>query len=486
VKIERLRIAKFSNSCQLQWFLPGLVAIASLVLFAFSSLQLWLFREGNDLGFFDQLVYLLSQGKAPISTLLEGVHLIGDHGAVIFYPLSLLYLIYPDVHWLLAVQAIAFAMGTVPLYRLSLASGLPLNYAKAVAICYVLYPAVFNINFYAEFRPETIAIPGLIWAVWAAKQKRLKQFAIAILLVLSCKETLALTVIALGVWLTLCQKRLWYGVVAVISGSLWFVFAALYLIPTFRGGHQMAGTWHYESLGTSLTEIAFKVFADPRIFLSRAFLGDRLFYYLLLVAPILIGLHWRQVLTMIPAVPMLGLNILADFPRQRDLIHQYSLPIIPFLLIWLVASLVYLKRHHHRRWLTPRWLVLWSLMGWFALAKYGYYWTRYAPLYSNVSAVNGAVELVEAKDRVLTTGYIAPHLSQRETIVLLRENDNLERVAEHQIDTVLIAKKHLGFDLSPAAATQTIEDLQKSAEFELVYQQQDVFLLKQKAKGERS
>ncbi|MEO0926042.1 MAG: DUF2079 domain-containing protein [Cyanobacteria bacterium J06643_13] len=470
----------------MQWFLPGLVAIASLILFAFSSLQLWLFREGNDLGFFDQLVYLLSQGKAPISTLLEGVHLIGDHGAVIFYPLSLLYLIYPDVHWLLAVQAIAFAMGTVPLYRLSLASGLPLNYAKAVAICYVLYPAVFNINFYAEFRPETIAIPGLIWAVWAAKQKRLKQFAIAILLVLSCKETLALTVIALGVWLTLCQKRFWYGVVAVISGSLWFVFAALYLIPTFRGGHQMAGTWHYESLGTSLTEIAFKVFADPRIFLSRAFLGDRLFYYLLLVAPILIGLHWRQVLTMIPAVPMLGLNILADFPRQRDLIHQYSLPIIPFLLIWLVASLVYLKRHHHRRWLTPRWLVLWSLMGWFALAKYGYYWTRYAPLYSNVSAVNGAVELVEAKDRVLTTGYIAPHLSQRETIVLLRENDNLERVAEHQIDTVLIAKKHLGFDLSPAAATQTIEDLQKSAEFELVYQQQDVFLLKQKAKGERS
>ncbi|MEO1670641.1 MAG: DUF2079 domain-containing protein, partial [Cyanobacteria bacterium J06631_2] len=307
-----------------------------------------------------------------------------------------------------------------------------------------------------------------------------RQFAIAILLVLSCKEALALTVVALGIWLALCQKRFWYGVGAAITGGFWFIFAAWYLIPTFRGGHQMAGTWHYESLGTSLTEIAVNVLTDPRIFLSRAFLGDRLFYYVLLITPILIGLHWRKLLTMIPALPMLGLNILADFPRQRDLIHQYSLPIIPFLFIWLVASLVYLNRHHHRRWLSSRWLILWSLMGWFAFAKYGYYWTRYAPLYSNVDAVNGAVELVTAEDRVLTSGYIAPHLSQRSMIALLGENDNLERVAKYKIDTVLIAKKHLGFDLSPTAAAQTIKDLQISAEFELVYQQQDVFLLKQK------
>ena len=469
-----------------QLFLPGVVAIASLVLFGFSSLQFWLFREGNDLGFFDQLVYLLSQGEAPISTMLSGVHLIGDHGAIIFYPLALLYVIYPDVHWLLAVQAIALALGAVPLYRLSLHNGLGVNYARAVAVCYLLYPAIFNINFYAEFRPETIAVPGLVWAVLAAQQKHWRQFATAILLVLSCKEALALTVIALGIWLALCQKRLWSGLAAAIAGGCWFSFAALYLIPTFRGGEQMAGTWHYESLGTSLTEIALNVITEPRIFLSRALMGDRLFYYGLLIASIVIGLHWRKSLTMIPALPMLGLNILADFPRQRDLIHQYSLPIIPFLFIWLVASLVYLNRHRQRRWLSPRWLILWSLMGWFALAKYGYYWTRYAPLYSNVEAVNGAVELVAAEDRVLTSGYVAPHLSQRSMIALLGENDNWQRIAHNQIDTVLIAKKHLGFDLSPIAATEMIDALRISPKFELVYQQQDVFLFKQKTSLEET
>ncbi|MEL6927122.1 MAG: DUF2079 domain-containing protein [Cyanobacteria bacterium J06600_6] len=476
MKIAPFKAAKSHSQQQSKLFLPGLVLITSFVLFTFSSLQLYIFREGNDLAFFDQLVYLLSQGKTPVSTILEGVHLIGDHGAIILYPLSLLYAIYPDVHWLLVVQAIALALGTVPIYGLSRDSGLSVNYARAIAICYALYPGIFNINFYAEFRPETIAVPALIWAVWAAKQRSIGQYAIAIILVLSCKEALGLTIIGLGFWLALCQKRLWYGIVTMTAGGAWFIFAALYLIPTFRGGHQMAGTWHYQSLGTSLTEIAVKVLTNPQIFLGRALMGDRLFYYLLLISPILLGLHWQKVLTVIPALPMLGLNILADYPRQRDLIHQYSLPIIPFLFIWLIASVAYLTKHRWRSWLSPRWLILWSIMAWFALAKYGYYWTRYAPLYSNIKAVRGAVELVTPDARVLTSGYVAPHLSQREMITLLGNDNNVDRVAKHQIDTVLIAKQHLGFGITAEAAAQTIRDLSQSG-FRLTYQQQDVWLL---------
>ena len=461
--------------------MPGLVAITSLVLFAFSSLQLWLFREGNDLAFFNQLVYLLSRGETPISTILEGVHLIGDHGAIVLYPISLLYVIYPDVHWLLAIQAIAFALATAPIYGLGRDSGLSINYARAIAVCYVLYPAIFNINFYAEFRPETIALPALIWSVWAAKKRAIVQYAIAIILVLSCKETLALTVIGLGLWLSVCQKRFWYGISTMAAGGAWFIFAALYLIPTFRGGHQMAGTWHYESLGTSLSEIALKILTNPQILLSRALMSDRLFYYLLLVSPILIGLHWRKILTVVPALPMLGLNILADYSRQRDLIHQYALPIIPFLFVWLIASLVYLTRHRLRRWLSPRWLIVWSAIAWLALAKYGYFWTRYAPLYSNVGAVHQAVELVDHEARVLTSGYVAPHLSQRSMITLLGDDDNVERIAKHDIDTVLIAKQHLGFGITPQAAAKTLKSLSESAQFKLVYQQQDVFLWQKKS-----
>ena len=470
-------VVKPEQHRQSRFFLIGLVAIASSILFFFSSLQLWLFRAGNDLGFFDQLVYLLSRGQTPVSTLLEGVHLIGDHGAVILYLLALLYVIYPSVYWLLAVQAIALSCGAIPLYVLSRDSGLSVGYARAVAICYVLYPAVFNINFYTEFRPETIAVPALLWAVLAAKRKSVAQSAIAIMLVLSCKEAMSLTVVGLGLWLVFLGRR-FYGLGCIVAGLAWFAFAAVYLIPKFRGGYQMAGTWHYESLGTSLTEIALRVITNPQIFVSRALMGDRLFYYLLLVLPIILGLHWRKISAMLPALPMLGLNILADFPRQRDLIHQYSLPIIPFLFIWLIASLVYFSKHRQRRWLSKRILVIWSVVAWLGLAKYGYFWTRYAPLYANAGAVRTAVNLVEPDARVLTSGYIAPHLSHRDTLILLENDGNVERVVKYDLDTILIAQQHLGLGTSPQVAEETIAELSESSEFNLVYQQQDVFLFK--------
>ncbi|MEM9507220.1 MAG: DUF2079 domain-containing protein [Cyanobacteria bacterium P01_E01_bin.35] len=476
-----MKIAHFSLDKQFKdrprFYLTGLVAIATLVLFGFSSLQLWLFRAGNDLGFFDQLVYLLSQGKTPVSTLLSGVHLIGDHGALILYPVSLLYVLYPSVYWLLAIQAFALASGAIPIYLLSRHSGLSVACAKAIAVCYLLYPAIFNINFYTEFRPETIAVPALLWAVLAASRRSPGQLAIAIMLVLSCKEAMSLTVVGLGIWLIFWEKRLIYGLSCMVAGVAWFGFAAIYLIPSFRGGHQMAGTWHYASLGTSLTEIAFKVLTNPQIFLSRAVAGDRLFYYLLLILPIIWGLHWRKVGAMVPALPMLGLNILADFPRQRDLIHQYSLPIIPFLFVWLIASLAYLTKHHQRQWLSRRLLISWSIIAWLALAKYGYFWTRYAPLYDNVAAVRGAVNLVEPDAKVLTSGYIAPHLSQRSQIMLLNNDFGVAQVVKHDLDTVLIAQQHLGLDTSPEQANQMIQDLLESSGFSLVYQQQNVWLL---------
>ena len=478
MKITRFRVVKHRHRHSAR-FLAGLVTLCALILFAFSSLQLWLFRAGNDLGFFDQLIYLLSQGQTPVSSLLDGVHLIGDHGAIILYPLALLYLIYPSVYWLLAVQAIALASGAVPLYVLSRDSGLSVGYARAIALCYVLYPAVFNINFYTEFRPETIAVPALLWAVVAAKRKSGGQLAIAIILVLSCKETMSLTVVGLGLWLVF-QRRLAYGLSCIAGGLVWFGVAAFYLIPTFRGGYQMAGTWHYESLGTSLTEIALKVLTQPQILLGRAVASDRLFYYLLLILPIIWGLHWRKVSAMLPALPMLGLNILSDFPRQRDLIHQYSLPIIPFLFLWLVASVAYLTKHRQRRWLSRRVLILWSAVAWLALAKYGYFWTRYAGLYAKVSAVREAVSLVEPDARVLTSGYIAPHLSHRSTLMLLDNEANNELVAKHGLDTVLIAMQHLGVATSPQVGEATVEKLLKSPEFDLVYHQQDVFLLKKR------
>lgn len=457
-------------------YLTVLMAIASVVFLAASSFRLAVFRAGTDLGFFDQLIFLLSQGANPVSSILEGVHLIGDHAAFVLYPIGLLYFIYPDVHWLLAIQAIALVAGVIPVYALSINAGLSVNYARAVAVCYALYPGLFNINFYTEFRTETIAVTSLLWAVWAFKTERYTRGAIAVIITLLCKEAMSITVVGLGFWLWLERKQFMAGLLCILASIGWFLLAAVYLIPNFRGGEQMAGTWHYGSIGDSLSGIALKVLTQPQLLLSRAILPDRLFYYLLLLLPIAIGLHWRKIGALIPALPMLGLNILADYSGQRDLIHHYSLPIIPFLFVWLIDSLGYLKRYNYRRWLTRRLLIVWSIVGFLALAKISYFWTRYLPLMSNAGAVRNAIDLVEPGDGVLTTGFIAPHLSHRPTIKLLEGNWDLAQLEKYDIDTVLIAMQHLSAATPVEQAIATKTRLENSPKFDLIYHQQDVFL----------
>ena len=477
MRIESLGVVRKSAKERSPYvFLGSLIAIATLVFYTASSLRFAVFRAGTDLAFFDQLIFLLSQGLSPISSILAGVHLIGDHAAFVLYPLGLLYAIYPDVHWLLLAQAIALVSGVVPIYALSLNAGLAVNTARTLAVCYVLYPGLFNINFYTELRTETIAVTALLWAVWAFKADRYLVGAIAIIITLLSKEAMSITVVGFGIWLWLNQKKFISGLLCIVSSIGWFLLAAVYIIPNFRGGHQMAGTWHYESIGDSLPGIAVKVLTQPQLLLTRAIAPDRLFYYLLLLLPIAIGLHWRKMGALIPALPMLGLNILADYSGQRDLIHHYSLPIIPFLYVWLIDSLGYLKRYDYRQWLSRRWLIVWAIISWLALAKFSYFWTRYLPLMSNASIVKEAIALIQPDRKVLTTGFIAPHLAHRPTIKLLEGDWDLNRIEQDDLDTVVIAMQHLSEATSNQQAISLKTMLENSPEFNLTFQQEDVFL----------
>ncbi len=101
-----------------------IAAIATVVLFFFSSLRHILFKSGAyDLGIFDQAVYLISQREVPISSLM-GFHILGDHAAWILYLLAIPYKIYPSVYWLLFIQSLALSIAVLPLWHLPLLAAL--------------------------------------------------------------------------------------------------------------------------------------------------------------------------------------------------------------------------------------------------------------------------------------------------------------------------------------------------------------------------
>ena len=72
------------------------IALASIVFFMFSTLRHLLFQStAFELGIYDQVAYLISQGLPPISSFLE-VHHFGNHAAWAMYPVGWVYKIYPS------------------------------------------------------------------------------------------------------------------------------------------------------------------------------------------------------------------------------------------------------------------------------------------------------------------------------------------------------------------------------------------------------
>ena len=95
--------------------------IFSISFFVFSGSILlrhsWFQTSSWDLGIFDQTTYLISQGLAPNSTLLN-FHILGDHGSLVLYPIGWLSIIFPSVKLLFVLQSLALASTVFPLSKI--------------------------------------------------------------------------------------------------------------------------------------------------------------------------------------------------------------------------------------------------------------------------------------------------------------------------------------------------------------------------------
>jgi uncharacterized membrane protein len=446
-----------------------MTGVSAVVLFGCSSLRHTLFQSGFfDLGIYDQVVYLMSQGQPPISSLL-GFHHLGNHAAWAVYPLALLYKIYPSAYWLLAVQAISLSLGAIPTYYLALQAGLKQNQAVTMSLVYLLYPLVFNVNLF-EFHPEVMALPVFLAVVLAARLDKIVWFCVGTIFILGCKAVLSLTVAAMGLWLLLFEKRRIYGIFAVIVGISWFAIATQLIIPAFSS-NEVAAIERYSYLGNSVTEIVRNLLMKPQIIFGRFFSFTVLEYIGLLITPVIWGLSPQYLAPLVAAIPTLVINILSDKSTQRDLIHQYSLPILPFLIVAVIASFA-----ANRTWLRrQKFIIIWALVAFILLGKYGFFWSRYLRSLDNLQATREAISLVKTKGYVLTTHSIAPHLTHRRKIDFF---DDISGVPADfkSFDYILLNVRHPDGTRNPELARNVAIKLQEDANFRLSYQRDEVYL----------
>jgi uncharacterized membrane protein len=451
------------------------IAIAAIILLAASTARhLLLMSTAFDLGIYDQVAYLLSRGKAPISSYL-GFHHMGNHSAYSFYLLAIPYFLVPSVYWLFGVQAISLALGAWPTWLLARQAGLSQALASAMAAVYLLHPIVFNVNMF-DFHPEVMALSVMILLLWLARQTKMQPsrqrvwFCVALLFVLGCKASLSLTIATMGLWLLL-EKRRFFGTVALIGGITWFLLTTQWIIPTLSGSEAAALGRYRELGGSSVLETALNLFLKPDIVLNKIFSPDSLQYLGLLFVPFLWGLSPRYLTPLLSTVPLMVLNMLSQNGAQRDLVHQYSLPILPFLLLAVIDSLAHGKGLLRQR----RWIILWALVVFVALAKYGRYHPEYTAHLDTWRASQEALALIPRHEGgVITDNWHGAHLSHRDNIFLFRGNQTFKEDLP-KASYVLINVKH-PWDDDFEATNRMFERLKKRRDLKISYERDGVYL----------
>ena len=445
-----------------------MIIVSTLTLLTCSSLRHILFQStAYDLAIFDNGIYLISQGKIPFVSL-RGIHILGDHAAFILYAIAGLYKIYPSVYWLFGLQAIALSLGALPVWQLARNANLNHNLATVIAASYLLYPLIFNLNLF-DFHPETLTLPAFFWALLAVRINNTLMFSLALIFILSCRDALSLTIIAMGVWLLLVEKKIKLGLISLGGGIIWFVLATKVIIPQFSG-EQVAAVARYSFLGGSLQDIILNIFFQPQIVFNHLFTLNNLEYLLLLLCPLIWGLFPKYFYPLVGACPILFLNLLTDNKEQKDLLHQYSLPILPFLILVVITTL-----SAGRGWLQrPKYIILWSLVTFFALAKVGYFTSRYLESIDTWSATREALVQVTKEGNVLTSANIAPHVTHRAKVELAIEGS--QEINLQQFDDILLDRRHPGWNSSPELVDTLIKKIEQIPEFQLTYEKKQVYL----------
>lgn len=459
-----------------------MIGVSALIFFSVSSIRHVIFdTSAFDLGIYDQVVYLISQGQPPISSFL-GFHHLGNHAAFSVYPLGLLYKIYPDVHWLFAVQAVALALGAWPTRSLALQAGLKPSQALAIAAVYLLYPVVSNVNLF-DFHPEVMALPVLLGAILAARLNRVGWFTVAIIFVLGCKDVISLTVAAMGFWLLVFEKKRRCGAIALVLSITWFIVVTQIIIPSFSGT-EPAAVSRYGYLGHSVPEIAKNLLLKPGLILETINVRGSSRYLFQVFVPVIWGLLPQHLTPLIGALPTLTLNILSVNPEQRNIGVQYTLPVIPFLVVAVISTLA-----SGQGWLrNSRLIILWSLLCFFALTNYKHFWTSYPTNLNTWQAKREALALIQPQGGVLTANRLAPHLTHRPLVKLVFSETptadvvHASTVNMADIDYVLLDAAHSGWLMTKEYAANLAAQFKKNESFQLSYERDEIYLFIKKSK----
>lgn len=359
----------------------------ALVLFVvlewFTLTRYWGLGYGSDLASAVQGFWLIGEGYLPESTLL-GESYIAQQASFIIYPLAQATRIFPLAQTLLTIQALALAVGIVPLWKLSRQeANLGVGTSAAIIFAYGVSAAVHNMNL-AGFHPETLAIPALFGIVLhtrlgrrhpasqmaqsaaalraAARRAPNRMFAgrrhwwsitpleksdlplrdlvllwIFVAVAILSRADLALAIAAFGV-LVVVEGREKLGWALFGVGVTWFVVVIWVIQPALSGGEYLYSQY-FSDYGTgNPLYVMGGMLSQPGDVLRDIFTQSNFVTVVKLIAP-LVFLPLVAFRYLVPAIPLYALYLVADVPEGPIAEAAQTIPLLVFVFVAAVFAL---------------------------------------------------------------------------------------------------------------------------------------------------
>lgn len=291
-----------------------------------------------DMGIHDQAIWLLAHGRGFIT--VRGLDVFGHHFTPDYFLLVPAYWLGAGPDFLNVVQVCALALAVVPLYLIARERSLTPWAASVVGGAFLLHPATQFFS-WELFHPEMLGITPLLCAYLCSVRKSWRWFAFWCVLAVSCKEDLALAVIALGILVTFRGERR-VGLVTVGLASLYFGVVVFVVIPAINGGSHLAEGF-LSGVGGTPGGIIHTTFTDPGNITSRLLSSETSSFAWKLVFPFgLFSLLAPGVLLL--GLPQFLIDALADVSWMRVITFHYAALPIAALALGVVEGVAFAGR----------------------------------------------------------------------------------------------------------------------------------------------
>jgi uncharacterized membrane protein len=307
------------------------------------------FNTGRyDLGNMVQTVWNTAHGHFLQMTGGDGVQIsrLAAHFDPILAAFAPLWWIWPSPEMLLVAQAIAVALGALPVFWLAHKHLGTERAGLALALVYLLYPPTewLTLN---EFHPVALACPLLLFAFWYMDEDRLLLFALFAAAAMTTKEEVGLVVAGMGIWYAI-RRQPRAGAAIAAGGVLVSAIAVAVVIPHFNSGAESSFYGRYDAIGGSAGGIAKTAFTHPWTLFEQGFQHRDLHYLLHLLLP-LSFLFVLSPLTLVAFLPEAALNQLSATATQTSIHFHYMAAAIPPLIAATVLGAAALVRRFPAR-----------------------------------------------------------------------------------------------------------------------------------------